>query len=113
MLRAQSNAELNKINNSEFHCADLCKDISQHAWAQQKYDKILIDPPRSGALEMMHYIANFSAERIIYISCNPATLARDAAELAKQGYQLNSAGIMDMFPHTSHVEAIAVFTKPR
>ena len=81
-------------------------------WFGQNFAKILIDPPRSGALEIIQQIQQFKAKRLIYVSCNPATLARDAGELVhKQGYQLTKAGIMDMFPHTNHVESIAVFDK--
>lgn len=109
--RAQANAAHNNITNTEFYAADLTQDISNAVWAQKKYEKILLDPPRSGAFELVTQIAGFQAQRIVYVACNPATLARDAAELVKQGYQLTHAGILDMFPHTSHVESMAVFEK--
>jgi len=77
-----------------------------------KYDKWLIDPPRDGAMELVKSITPAIApERIVYVSCNPATLARDAAELVQRGYVLKSAGVMNMFPQTSHVESIAVFER--
>jgi 23S rRNA (uracil1939-C5)-methyltransferase len=110
--RGYHNAEHNKIKNIEFHAADLAKDISNMAFAKQKYDKILLDPPRTGALELMPYFKAFNAPRVVYVSCNPATLARDVGELVQQGYILEKVGIMDMFPHTSHVESIALLTKP-
>ena len=75
-------------------------------------NKILLDPPRSGAFEVLHQLADLGAECLVYVSCNPATLARDAGGLGnKHGYTMEAAGIMDMFPHTNHVESIAVFTK--
>ncbi len=107
--RGAENARANGIDNVSFHAADLSAELSGLHWAQQEYDRILLDPPRSGALELVSRIAEFNAAKVVYISCNPATLARDAAELVRQGYTLRSAGIMDMFPHTAHVESIAVF----
>jgi 23S rRNA (uracil1939-C5)-methyltransferase len=107
--RGYENAAHNGLDNVDFFAADLTQDFSHQSWSAQGFDKILIDPPRSGALEMVQKIAQFKARRIVYVSCNPATLARDAGELARHGYKLMSAGVMDMFPHTAHVESIAVF----
>tara|TARA_R110000868_G_scaffold144960_3_gene364488 strand:+ start:1768 stop:3096 length:1329 start_codon:yes stop_codon:yes gene_type:complete len=109
--RAGMNAKANKLSNVEFHAANLMESIDEFEWAKQHYDKILLDPPRSGAEMLVQQIERFNASLIVYVSCNPATLARDAAILAEKGYKLNKAGIMDMFPHTSHVESIAVFSK--
>ncbi len=109
--RAYENAKLNGLENLEFHAADLSKNINQHSWAKCRYDKILLDPPRSGAFEILEYFNVWRPERIVYISCNPSTLARDAAKLLSMGYTLEAAGIMDMFPHTSHVESMAVFSR--
>ncbi len=81
------------------------------AWADERYDCILIDPPRSGALAVVQSIARFGARRLVYVSCNPATLARDAGELVRQGYVLDKVGVIDMFPHTAHVESMALFVK--
>lgn len=108
---ARSNAAFNQINNCEFFSADLFKPLNEEPWAKQQFNKILIDPPRAGALEIVQQISQFNADTILYVSCNPATLARDAGELIKQGYTLEKAGVMDMFPHTSHVESIALFFK--
>jgi 23S rRNA (uracil1939-C5)-methyltransferase len=110
--RARMNAAHNAISNVEFFAADLMADCSNQAWAQQYYNKILLDPPRSGAFDILPLIANMKTNTIVYVSCNPATLARDAGELVnKYGYNLISVGVMDMFPHTAHVESIALFKK--
>lgn len=110
---AQNNASLNKVDNAIFEQADLTTTtLKEYDWAKAGFNKILLDPPRSGAFEVLPQLAELGAERIVYVSCNPATLARDAGELVNQlGYTLVSAGIMDMFPHTKHVESIAVFDK--
>ncbi len=117
VIKARENARRNNIDNVEFFAADLSKDISAEIWlnkvgVSQQYDKVLLDPPRSGAMEMLKYIGNLKAKRIVYVSCNPATLARDSKTLVQDyGYILEKAGVMDMFPHTAHVESIALFTK--
>ena len=110
---AQNNAKVNQLDNATFEQADLTKTaLKDYSWASGGFNKILLDPPRSGAFEVLSQLADLGAERIVYVSCNPATLARDAGELVhKHGYTLVSAGIMDMFPHTSHVESIALFIK--
>ncbi|MBK0062659.1 MULTISPECIES: 23S rRNA (uracil(1939)-C(5))-methyltransferase RlmD [unclassified Acinetobacter] len=109
--RGTENARRNHISHVEFYSQDLTKDFSHHSWANLGFDALLIDPPRAGAYEVMQYIPNFGAKRIVYVSCNPATLARDASVLAEHGYQLKKAGVMDMFTHTGHVESIALFEK--
>lgn len=106
---AGRNAEFNQISNVEFHCADLTQDQKDAPWMNRHYDAILIDPPRSGALEMMPYLGTLLPKKILYVSCHPATLARDLAVLTKEyPYELVSAGVMDMFPHTAHVESMAL-----
>ena len=110
--RAEENALYNKITNTKFYMANLMGTLENAPWLQQTYTKILLDPPRSGAKEMIAYFKKLSPKKIIYISCNPATLARDAGELVhRQGYTLTKAGVINMFPHTSHIESIAVFEK--
>lgn len=112
VLRAKDNAEHNKIVNVDFYEANLMEPPTYAPWMKVQYDKILLDPPRAGAKELLPYIPQFGAKKIVYVSCNPATLARDAGELVHQyGYQLKLAGIMNMFPHTSHIEAMALFDK--
>ncbi|MFT4021813.1 MAG: 23S rRNA (uracil(1939)-C(5))-methyltransferase RlmD [Acinetobacter sp.] len=109
--RGAENAKNNGMTQLQFYSQDLTADFSQQSWAKQGFDALLIDPPRSGAEQVMHYISNFNAKRIVYISCNPATLARDAGILVQHGYQLKKAGVMDMFTHTGHVESITLFEK--
>jgi len=109
--RGGENAALNDLNNVQFYAQDLTKDFSHQPWASEGFDALLIDPPRTGAEEVMHYLPRFKAARIVYVSCNPATLARDAGILIAAGYEMRSAGVMDMFTHTSHVESIALFVK--
>ena len=110
---AQRNAAGNGSANAHFYAADLSQDSSGHHWAQGFYDKVLLDPPRTGALAVLPLIAAVQARRVVYVSCHPATLARDAGELVHRlGYRLLSTGIMDMFPHTAHVESIALFERP-
>ena len=109
--RGAENAKNNAMTHVHFYSQDLTKDFSHHSWAKQGFDALLIDPPRSGAEEVMQYVPKFGANRIVYVSCNPATLARDAGMLVQQGYRLKKAGVMDMFTHTGHVESIALFEK--
>lgn len=109
--RGAENAKKNGITHVDFYSQDLTKDFSHHSWANQGFEALLIDPPRSGAEEIMYYVPKFGAKRIVYVSCNPATLARDAGVLVKHGYRLKKAGVMDMFTHTGHVESIALFEK--
>lgn len=116
VVRATENALSNNVSNCTFFTLDLTQDLADlkqdsASWLNQDFDKLLIDPPRSGALEIVEKIELFSVKKIVYVSCNPATLARDAKVLLDKGYKLKSAGIMDMFPHTNHVESIAVFEK--
>ena len=114
--RARQNAELNGLaGNAKFAAMNLFA-ITEAGFSELgQFDKLLIDPPRDGALELVRSIVVGNGERtpqrIVYVSCNPATLARDAAELVQRGYVLKSAGVMNMFPHTSHVESIALFVK--
>jgi len=110
--RARSNATTNELENAEFYAVDLQDEESGGVWLNSRYSKVLIDPPRSGALEIVQKMVKIKPQRIVYVSCNPATLARDADELVNnQGYTMVSAGVMDMFPHTAHVESIALFVK--
>lgn len=110
--RASMNAQANNIHHATFAAANL-DDVAQvRALAKQAYNKMLLDPPRSGALAIVSNIESFNPERIVYVSCNPVTLARDIDVLVNQkGYVLVNAGVMDMFPHTAHVESIALLKR--
>ncbi|MEX0976028.1 MAG: 23S rRNA (uracil(1939)-C(5))-methyltransferase RlmD [Woeseia sp.] len=110
--RARSNAALNGIDRCEFLSADLAALSGHEAWLRAGWDRVLLDPPRSGAAELVGHLKMIAAPRLVYVSCHPGTLARDAGRLVReQGYVLEAAGIVDMFPHTAHVESIAVFSK--
>ena len=112
VARARETAQANHISNSTYYSCNLMGDLKGEPWLKQKYDCILLDPPRSGAKEVIAHFGKLNAKRIVYVSCHPATLARDADTLVNQhGYRLLGAGIMDMFPHTAHVESIAVFER--
>src|SRR3990167_5466016 len=110
--RARKNAAHNQITNVQFDIANLLEPSKTAHWLQKRYNKILLDPPRTGAKEIIPYIASSAAQSIVYVSCNPATLARDAGDLVyNYAYKLTHLGVINMFPHTSHIEAIALFEK--
>ena len=112
--RAKENAKMNEVSNASFYKADLFEDVSGFEWFRgQKYNKALIDPARTGAIEIVELLPKLSIERLVYVSCNPATLARDTARLIELGFSLMSAGVMDMFPQTAHVESIALFIRKK
>jgi 23S rRNA (uracil1939-C5)-methyltransferase len=109
--RAEDNALHNKLTNVKFYAADLYK-LEEAPWTQEHYDAVLIDPPRTGALPVMDLISQLGVSKVVYVSCNPATLARDVGVLVHQhGFRLMTSGVMDMFPHTTHVESIALLIK--
>lgn len=109
--RAMQSAIDNQIDNTGYFAADLTQPEPDTSWMRAKFDKILIDPPRSGAMEMAEIINRFKAKKIVYISCQPSSLVRDSKIICSHGYKLEHLGIMDMFPQTAHVESMAVFTK--
>jgi 23S rRNA (uracil1939-C5)-methyltransferase len=109
---ARGNAERNSLSNAEFCQADLYNG-SAASWNGFGFNKLLLDPPRNGAIEAIKRLPRDGVERIVYVSCYPATLARDAEYLVRVlGFRLAAAGVMDMFPHTSHVESMALFIRP-
>jgi 23S rRNA (uracil1939-C5)-methyltransferase len=107
--RARANARRNAIANVEFFSCDLTGDVGGAAWSRQRYTHVLIDPPRVGTRELLPRVAQLAPQRLLYVSCHPATLARDVGILVHEhGFELLAAGVVDMFAHTAHVESIAV-----
>ncbi len=112
VLRARSNAARNELHNVDFFTANLYEELQPAVWLDRRFDKALLDPPRSGAQQVLPLLPRLGVETILYISCYPGTLARDAGELVNEhGFRLISSGVMDMFPHTGHVESIALFRR--
>jgi 23S rRNA (uracil1939-C5)-methyltransferase len=108
--RARHNARLNEIGNAEFHVADLGKPLEPTLpWLRDSYTHVLLDPPRAGASEVLASISRLNPQRVLYISCHPGSLARDLGSLVHEhGMSLVAAGVLDMFPHTTHVESLAI-----
>ena len=112
VVRAHLTAQRQGLDNLHFFASDLSQPLTDFSWAQQDYDIVVLDPPRDGALQVASQLARLKARKLLYVSCNPATLARDAALLAEQGYCLMRVCTLDMFSHTGHVEAMALFVHP-
>ncbi len=113
VARARENARLNGIGNASFHVANLADpEVARLPQLAGPFSRVLLDPPRAGALEVLPRLAALSPDRIVYVSCHPGTLARDVGVLCgEHGYALSAAGVVDMFPHTNHVESIAVLDR--
>jgi 23S rRNA (uracil1939-C5)-methyltransferase len=113
VAKAQANAARNAVGNTAFFTENLFEPTQFGPWAAERYDLVLLDPPRAGASALLARMAHWRPRRVVYISCHPGSLARDAEILVHtQGFKLTCAGVMDMFPHTTHVESIAVFDGP-
>jgi 23S rRNA (uracil1939-C5)-methyltransferase len=114
VARARHNAQLNGLTNAQFVTADLTQPLVSNApYLAQGFSHVVLDPPRAGALEVMPTIAHLAPRQVAYISCHPGSLARDIAVLVHEfGFSLRAAGVLDMFPHTTHVESLAVLTPP-
>ena len=108
--KAQDNALNNGISNCQFYQADLNSDWQDQAWAKQKYNKVLLDPARAGAYQALTQLLTFNVAKILYVSCDPASLARDAKLLIDQGYKIEKISLMDMFSQTKHVEIMVMFS---
>ncbi|QUN04838.1 23S rRNA (uracil(1939)-C(5))-methyltransferase RlmD [Shewanella yunxiaonensis] len=107
--QAQTNAIAAGLSNAEFYCADLNGDLRGQPWLTQ-VDKLLLDPSRAGAWELLACLPKLQPASLVYVSCNPANLARDSVRLVEQGYQLDKLVLLDMFPQTHHIEAMALFS---
>jgi len=111
LQRAAANVSRNGMANVSFVAADLSEGLPE-AIRKQSFDRVLLDPPRSGAAGVIPMLGEMEVARLVYVACSPETLARDIATLVNaHGYVLRSAGIMDMFPHTAHVESIALLER--
>jgi 23S rRNA (uracil1939-C5)-methyltransferase len=112
VAKARANAASNQIGNAAFFTENLFEPKDFGPWAGGRFERVLLDPPRAGAREVVERMASWRPKRVVYISCHPGSLARDAGILCEsQGFRLVAAGVMDMFPHTTHVESIAVFER--
>ena len=110
--RARGNAQINGLSHLEFGCADLTRPSARRLKGQFSHvDGVLLDPPREGARQLLPCLVQLAPARLVYVSCNPATLARDAGVLAELGYNLQALGVLDMFPHTQHSESMALFVR--
>ncbi|GAB1439713.1 23S rRNA (uracil(1939)-C(5))-methyltransferase RlmD [Providencia sp.] len=109
--QARNNAQFNTIYNATFYNENLEAEIHTQPWAAHGFNKVLLDPARAGAAGVMEHLVKLMPEKIVYVSCNPTTLARDSKVLLDGGYQLLHLRMLDMFPHTSHLESMALFVR--
>ncbi|EQB8219578.1 23S rRNA (uracil(1939)-C(5))-methyltransferase [Klebsiella aerogenes] len=111
VAKGRENAALNGLQNVTFFHENLEEDVTRQAWAKHGFDKILLDPARAGAPGVMAHIIKLAPRRVVYVSCNPATLARDSEALLQAGYRIHRLAMLDMFPHTGHLESIVLFER--
>lgn len=109
VAKGQENAALNGLHNVTFFHENLEEDATRQAWAKHGFDKVLLDPARAGAAGVMLHIIKLAPRRVVYVSCNPATLARDSDVLLQAGYTIQRLAMLDMFPHTGHLESMVLF----
>jgi len=109
--KAQKNAQLNGLTNCEFYQADLNSHWQSEAWSKTKYTKILLDPARAGAYQALEQLVSFNIPTVLYVSCDPATLAKDSELLLANGYRIEKISLMDMFSQTKHIETMVLFVK--
>ncbi|EPT9136992.1 TPA: 23S rRNA (uracil(1939)-C(5))-methyltransferase RlmD [Klebsiella michiganensis] len=109
VAKGQENAALNGLHNVTFFHENLEEDVTRQAWAKHGFDKVLLDPARAGAAGVMLHIIKLAPRRVVYVSCNPATLARDSDVLLQAGYTIQRLAMLDMFPHTEHLESMVLF----
>ncbi|MET5730352.1 ATP-binding cassette domain-containing protein [Klebsiella pneumoniae] len=109
--KGRENAARNGLSNVTFFHENLEEDVTRQAWAKHGFDKVLLDPARAGAPGVMPHIIKLAPRRVVYVSCNPATLARDSETLLQAGYQIQRLAMLDMFPHTGHLESMVLFER--
>lgn len=111
---AIANAKRNQIKNARFYCADAGAWMRDMAAAGEQADVVLMDPPRAGSDEaFLSSVLTLAPKRVVYISCNPETLARDVLFLTKRGYRVQRIQPVDMFPFTNHIEAVVLLTRQK
>ncbi|MDY5106796.1 MAG: 23S rRNA (uracil(1939)-C(5))-methyltransferase RlmD [Actinobacillus minor] len=113
VVTARQNAVENQLDNVAFYQTNLDERFVDQPWATEAFNKVLLDPARHGAYFALDHLCELNPERIVYVSCNPATLVRDAEKLIKSGYSLAKVAVIDMFPHTGHLESISLFVKAK
>ena len=111
VAKGRENAALNHLENVTFFHENLEDDVTLQAWAKHGFDKVLLDPARAGAPGVMQHVIKLAPTRVVYVSCNPATLARDSEALLNAGYQIQRMAMLDMFPHTGHQESMVLFER--
>jgi 23S rRNA (uracil1939-C5)-methyltransferase len=109
VAKAQENAQQNGLQNVTFFHENLEDDVTKQPWAQRGFTKVLLDPARAGAAGVMQHVLKLSPKKVVYVSCNPATLARDSEALLNAGYTMSHLAMLDMFPHTGHLESMVLF----
>ena len=109
--RASDNAKRNQLTNAQFYQLDLNSNWQHQGWHQHPFNKILLDPARAGAFAACQQLVNLTADTILYVSCEPKSLARDAKVFTEQGYQVKKIGLIDMFSQTKHVETMVLFER--
>ena len=107
--KAKENARQNGLQNVTFFHENLEDDVTKQPWAQHGFTKVLLDPARAGAAGVMQHVLKLSPKKVVYVSCNPATLARDSEALLNAGYTMSHLAMLDMFPHTGHLESMVLF----
>ncbi|MGY9341901.1 23S rRNA (uracil(1939)-C(5))-methyltransferase RlmD [Citrobacter braakii] len=109
--KGRENALNNGLHNVTFFHENLEEDVTRQPWAKNGFDKVLLDPARAGAAGVMQHIIKLEPIRVVYVSCNPATLARDSDALLDAGYVIRRLAMLDMFPHTGHLESMVLFER--
>ncbi|TMO58194.1 23S rRNA (uracil(1939)-C(5))-methyltransferase RlmD [Pseudoalteromonas phenolica] len=109
--RAKANAAQNQLENVSFECFDLTDDISSATWFDKQANVLILDPSRTGAYDVLKQLPLNQFEKILYVSCDPVTLARDSALVLEAGFTISKVGLMNMFPHTGHIETMALFQR--